>query len=134
MNDIAKFHTLATELLHHIGFELDTPGSGQDLFTLLVDDSYTLHLGLLDNATGFARAELPDAAHPNAALAEWLQNNAFSDAPLQPVIGLDASLRPMCYFYFPVELPVDPRLIQAFLAMLSRTDMLCGQAPTRTSA
>lgn len=125
MNDIAKFHTLVNELLGSIGFALGMPEPRQDLFTLVVDDNYTLHIGLLDATTGFALAELPEAVQPDAPLAIWLQKNTFDDALLQPVIALDAFQRPLCHLRFPLADRAGPQLIAAFLGLLGQADMLC---------
>lgn len=129
MNAIAPFHSLVAVLLDSIGFELGDPEPGQDLFTLLVDDHYTLHLGRLDPATGYARVELPDTALADAPYAEWLQRNAFDETPLQPTLALDAFRRPMCHLRFPIAPGATPELRRAFLAMLAQADALRRHAP-----
>ena len=124
MNDIATFHALITELLDSIGFELGNPEPTQDLFTLLVDDCYTLHLGLIDAANAYVRVELPDAAHVDSPYTEWLQHNAFNGLLLQPVIALDPFRRPMCYLRFALDSSDTAPLISAFHAMLRLADTL----------
>jgi len=124
MTHIATFHSLVTDLLDSIGFELDSPEPTQDLFTLLVDDCYTLHLGLIDAANAYVRVELPDAAHVDAPYAEWLQHNAFNDLLLQPVIALDPFRRPMSHLRFALAGTDPESLISAFHAMLRLADTL----------
>jgi len=127
MTNLPRFQQLVAELLNNIGFELDTPPAEQDLFSLAVDDAYTLHLGMMNADTWFILAELPNPLAPHAPLSDWLRANALNDQPLQPVIALDEMDRPCCYLRLPLDGYGLPDLMAAFNATLAQADMLCGQ-------
>jgi len=128
MHNVSQFQQLVSELLHNIGFELDPPPEDQDLFSLSVDDSFNLHLGLLDQDSWFALAELEEPVAPNAPLADWLRHNAISDQAMQPVIALNEDNHPCCYLRLPLAGQGLPEIMDAFNLMLAHADMLCGKA------
>lgn len=127
MSNVLEFQGIVTELLAHIGLNIATVPVDQDLFSLSVDDSYTLHLGMMNDDIWFILAELNSAVSADAPISDWLQRNRLNDQALQPVIALDNMARPCCYLRMQMSNHDLPEILNAFDATLACADYLCGK-------
>lgn len=128
MTPIEQFQQVVRQLLDSIGFSLPGHAAGQDLYTLEIDERYTLHLSLHDRDTCLVQAELPDCQDTRAPLAAWLRLNAFDGGALQPVIALDRRNRPCCHLRIPLAAGKHARTA-AFHALLALADRLDAAQP-----
>lgn len=93
MQDFPKFHQLACDLIHHLGLDVPDIEASRDTFTMLIDEKYTVHLGLIDDVSWFMLAELdnPEISRNPERLRAAMRLNQLTHEAGQPIVALDAS-------------------------------------------
>ncbi|TDR76704.1 CesT family type III secretion system chaperone [Paludibacterium purpuratum] len=126
MRDLSEFHRRASELLHHLGFDMPVPASDQDVISLAIDQRFTVHLGCIDDDHWFIQADLGIAVidDPTTQLAWALRGNQLAASPWLPVAALDTNDHLVCWLRLPVQGNDLPTVVAAFDMLVASAERL----------
>ncbi len=126
MQDLPKFHQLVGDLVRHVGLEVPDLEESRDMFSLVVNEAYTLHLGLLDDAAWFMLAELndQDIARNPERLMRAMQVNQLAQDACQPIMAIGAEGAINGWVRLPLANGDLPTSLDALHVLLDAVDSL----------
>jgi len=127
MKDIQKFHQLALALLKNIGLNIDALAADQEVISLDVDNSFSVHIGLLEQGQYFFLAELPQTTLNHLSreqLVELLRVNHINGDQWQPTISLTLDDRIACWLRLPLDTSDLPVLTSALDSVVENAETL----------